>query len=228
MRTHPYNTNNLITRAMQLLVTIALASLIPLASHAGAPDGKTPAQEGVCDPLKADGVTKGLHGLCVAFCEAQDFASVDMPLTDEEISAFEDSRPSANLLKNYNRKKKETDPAMPCIVRQVNADCPCWSADEFEQIDGTNNDQPSNQLSFACNASSTTTGMTAVIYESTSSSQKNALAYGFARENITTRGVYRSCVYNDKYNGTNTFRFSTNLSEGDFSACYEAIATKCP
>jgi hypothetical protein len=230
MRTHPNNTNN-ISRGAQILTVIALMSLMSIAAHARTPDGQTPAQEGVCDPLKADGVTKGLHGLCVAFCEAQDFASVEMPLTDEEITAFEDSRPSANLLKNYNKKKKETDPSMPCIVEKADvavAACPCWSTNEIKQLDGINNDQPSEQLSLSCNANSTTAGKTAIIYESTSSSQSNALAYGLARQRITTSGKYNSCVYGDKYNGTNTMRYATELSEDELSACYGAIESKCP
>lgn len=228
MRTQLQGINNVIVGSMKLLTAIALLSLVSLASHAGTPDGQTPAQEGVCDPLKADGVTKGLYGLCVAFCEAQDFASVDMPLTAEEIDAFEESRPSANLLKNYNRKKKETDPAMPCIVQQANSDCPCWSGAEINAIDGINNDQPLNQLSYTCEANSSDRDKTAVTYESTSSSQRNALAYGLARQYSTTSGTYSSCVYSDKYNGTSTFRYARDISQDDFAACYNSIATKCP
>ncbi len=39
---------------------------------ASTPDGETPANEGVCDVLKMDGIHQGLYGLCVAYCEAQD------------------------------------------------------------------------------------------------------------------------------------------------------------
>ncbi len=98
------------------------------------PDGDTPAEETVCDPLKADGVTKGLYGLCVAFCEAQDIASEDLPLTDADLGAMEDEAPSGRILANYNRKKQEGDPEMPCIV--VEEPCPCWSAEELASIDG--------------------------------------------------------------------------------------------
>ena len=55
-----------------VLGIVAMLSMMVLTSHAGTPDGQTPAVESVCDPLKADGVTHGLYGLCIAFCEAQD------------------------------------------------------------------------------------------------------------------------------------------------------------
>ena len=92
------------------------------------PDGETPAQEAVCDPLKADGVTKGLYGLCIAFCEAQDW----------ETDCLEDpgacGRSGDRLLANYNKKKKETDPPMPCLVSAIQ--CPCWNGDPDPPING--------------------------------------------------------------------------------------------
>ena len=99
-----------------ILTGLLLASGNSLAST---PDGETPANEGVCDPLKLDGITKGLYGLCVAYCEAQD---LDL-LGDKE-------PPNTRILANYNKKKTDTDPDMPCI--QV--PCPCWSADQLANI----------------------------------------------------------------------------------------------
>jgi len=88
-------------------------------SLASTPDGQTPANEGVCDPLKADGISKGLYGLCVAYCEAQD------------LDEFGDKDPpKGKILSNYNNKMQPGDPTMPCIK----APCPCWSSDEFNTI----------------------------------------------------------------------------------------------
>ena len=52
------------------------------------PDGDTPVNEGVCDPLMEDGVTKGLYGLCVAFCESQDLASLDEPISSDDLDTL--------------------------------------------------------------------------------------------------------------------------------------------
>jgi len=60
--------------SLNSLVEVLLGALFPATPPAmdQTPDGETPANEGVCDALQADGTTKGLYGLCVAFCEAQD------------------------------------------------------------------------------------------------------------------------------------------------------------
>ena len=98
------------------------------------PDGETPANEGVCDPLKADGITKGLYGLCVAFCEAQDHADASNAITTADVEALLAAAPSGKILENYNKRKQATDPAMPCIV--VEEPCPCWTTAELNDIDG--------------------------------------------------------------------------------------------
>ena len=98
------------------------------------PDGGTPAEETVCDRLRADDITKGLYGLCVAFCEAQDIASEDVPISDATLSALQEAAPSGRILANYNKRKQATDPDMPCIL--VEEPCPCWTAEELASIDG--------------------------------------------------------------------------------------------
>ena len=110
------------------------AILFTGALFAQTPDGQTPAGEAVCDPLQDDGVTKGLYGLCVAFCEAQDYADEWETITEEELEALEDSSPSGRILANYNKKKTVADPDMPCIL--VQEPCPCWSSAELAEIDG--------------------------------------------------------------------------------------------
>ncbi len=121
-----------------LLVILSVGLLTAAPVHAQTPDGETPAEETVCDALKADGITKGLYGLCVAFCEAQDHADENVPITAEDLEALEDNAPSGRILTNYNRKRDRAenpaDPPMPCIL--VEEPCPCWTEAELGSIDG--------------------------------------------------------------------------------------------
>ena len=118
-----------------MVLTIAVTGPPAMAQT---PDGSTPAVEGICDTLKADGISKGLYGLCVAYCEAQDFSSEDEPLTDEEILALvEAGAPSGKILENYNKRRTASDPEMPCVVPKVDS-CPCFTQAEVERIDGYN------------------------------------------------------------------------------------------
>jgi len=126
------------------LTTIMVFGLLALSAPvlAQTPDGQTPAQETVCDALQEDGITKGLYGLCVAFCEAGDYADELDTITPEELAALETSSPSGRILANYNKKKDRADnpndPDMPCIL--VEEPCPCWTADELASTgDGIHN-----------------------------------------------------------------------------------------
>lgn len=111
------------------LATLAIAFLaISSTTYASTPDGQTPVNEGVCDNLV--GGTPGLYGLCVAFCEAQDHAALSAPITEEEFKALEDSAPSGRILANYNKKKQDSDPDMPCI--KAEEPCPCRDSAEFD------------------------------------------------------------------------------------------------
>ncbi len=92
---------------------IAIFSM-PLAA-AGTTVGAAPATEGVCDGLKAPGITKALFGLCVAYCEA--------------------GANSERVLDNYNRQRTGSDPAMPCLeVKADTLDCACWNTLTMEDI----------------------------------------------------------------------------------------------
>ena len=108
-----------------LLNIMAAALLTGLTFMSGSamaqtPDGSTPANEGVCNVLQASGVSPGLYGLCVAYCEAQD------------LDSFNKAPPNAKILANYNKRKQASDPAMPC-VQPV---CPCWTTTEMSSITG--------------------------------------------------------------------------------------------
>lgn len=95
------------------------------------PDGETPANEGVCSGLQAPGISPGLYGLCVAYCEAQD------------LDSFDKEPPNTKILANYNKRKQASDPAMPC----VKVPCPCWSNEDMASISG-------DATAAACNGSS--------------------------------------------------------------------------
>ncbi len=117
-----------------LCCMVALLGLGPSA-FAQPPDKETPAAESMCNPLKADGVTKGLYGLCVAFCKAKGHAEASSPS-------------SQRLLDNYEKKRNEgTDPEMPCLTASnaqapvvVAQPCPCWTAAEAGAVDGVLSD----------------------------------------------------------------------------------------
>lgn len=112
--------------------------LFGLPAFAQAPNGQTPAAEGACDPLKADGVTKGLYGLCVALCEAQGY-SPEVPIRESH----------KRVLANYNKLKTDSDPELPCVASSKSSppvpapvvqSCPCWTAAQAGAIDGVLSD----------------------------------------------------------------------------------------
>lgn len=115
------------------LLCIALAAFA-LPAAAQTPDGITPANEGICDPL-AD-ATPGLQGLCIAMCEAQDCEPELNPITNEVEFNPSCSPASKQLLANYNKIATASDPAMPC----VKVSCPCWTETELDGIGGQSTD----------------------------------------------------------------------------------------
>ena len=121
-----------------MVLCLAAYLLFGAATFAQTPDGVTPANEGVCDALQADGMTKGLYGLCVAFCEAQDHASLVEPISPDELESLYDTAPAGRIFESYNKKKEKAnnpnDPDMPCV--KVEEPCPCWTAEELASIDG--------------------------------------------------------------------------------------------
>jgi hypothetical protein len=117
--------NKLMNNKLKSMVSAGFALLLGMTALtspaiATTPDGTTPPNEGVCDVLMADGVTKGLYGLCVAYCEAQDLDMIDK------------EPPSTKILANYNKKKQASDPDMPC----VHTGCPCWTDAQIDNITG--------------------------------------------------------------------------------------------
>lgn len=98
----------------------------------GTPDGDTPAVESQCDILQEDGITKGLYGLCVAFCEAHD-ASEEF-LTEEGFTNL--SIPNLKILEHYNKKRDELagDAEMPCARTISPVDCPAFNQEVTDSM----------------------------------------------------------------------------------------------
>lgn len=88
-----------------LFIFLSVLLMLSAPLYAGTRDGDTPSEESVCDVLRDGEYTKGLYGLCVAYCEAE--------------------ARSEKVLANYDRKRNEGDPEMPCTAPP---ECPCWTA----------------------------------------------------------------------------------------------------
>ena len=95
-------------------------------SLAKTPDGQTPAAEGICDVLVDGNYSKGLYGLCVAYCEAHDVDMLSPGGNPEELDV-----PNIKILENYRKKMGAGDPDMPCVQ---STQCPCWTAEELAEL----------------------------------------------------------------------------------------------
>ena len=216
------------TLLSSFLATLAVG-LIAVAPpvFAETPDGGTPAEEMVCDPLREDGVTKGLYGLCVAFCEAQDIASEDVPITEAELSAFWDAAPSGRILANYNKRKQANDPDMPCIL--VEEPCPCWTAEELASIDGLD---PYTSLSCGIDTNPTTGVIDArSASESATASGTSQVARAIDRHR-TDYPTIEGCYYkNEQVSPTverGPFRVGTdNITHEQGAACLAQVVDLC-
>jgi hypothetical protein len=135
-----------------LATTVLLMLAITPPAFSQTPDGLTPAEESVCDPL-AD-ATPGLYGLCVAYCEAHDADLISLYGDPNELNI-----PNQRILANYNRKKTESDPAMPCVLQEGGEEpleaCPCWTAEQLEEMMPPTTNYDYNYPN-ACSASSST------------------------------------------------------------------------
>jgi len=191
------------------LCCILALSTFGLPAFAKGPSGQTPATEQVCDGLKAEGVTKGLYGLCVAFCEAQHYAAESPTKQSQE-----------KILDNYNKKRQANDPTMPCLPVAAPASrpsCPCWSAAEAGAIDGVLSD------------GSTATGWSA-LSSAPSACSKDPLTYIQETGTVNSQSEValieaidspqypkHMCVYAKRLNGTLSI-FSLSVEDGNLTA----------
>lgn len=205
---------------------ISSLSVFSLPVVAATPDGQAPAEETVCDPLKADGVTKGLYGLCVAFCEAQDVTSIAAPLTEDELNAIMADAPSGIILENYNKKKTESDPGMPCIMAE--APCPCWSNEELIEIDGQ---QPSGLPYgfFSCDQSSSETSELIAMREFDNGGTKLQQAVA-TMSNQQGDSVYKCGYMNQQYIPPVRRILATDegtLTQTQYDTCRQELLSQC-
>ena len=99
-------------RKLSLFISILIVvSIFSMPAVAGPNGGATATEEGKCDDFKAHGVTKGLYGLCVAYCEA--------------------GAKGNGVLRNFENKWRKGDPALPCSDDPV---CPCLINKPVEEI----------------------------------------------------------------------------------------------
>jgi hypothetical protein len=193
--------------------------MISFSVLAQTPDGQTPPNEGICDPLMADGTTKGLYGLCVAFCEAQDHSSILAPVTEAELQILSDSKPSGRILENYNKKKIASDPEMPCLV--VESACPCWSDAEIQSVDGVMWDGDASDI-VECLDSQGPAG-TSFVFESVNSPNEFTIAQAFS----PLSGGY-NCRFEEKGNapGGSSTKDIREVTPDEYNICRDSVVTR--
>ena len=109
------------------ILTVTLFSM-STPTMAGTPDGLTPNDEVICDGLKD--ATKGLYGLCIAYCEATD--SPEDLSSEAKIAAL--PKHSAKILENFNKMRQIGDPQMPCSTYYDETACPAWTRDQINSV----------------------------------------------------------------------------------------------
>jgi hypothetical protein len=178
---------------MPMGLTVALVALASSGAYAQ--------NQGVCEVLH--GTTKGLYGLCVAFCEAQDCT----PIIDETgaLTFPKNCRPSSTkTLAKYRARQQPGDPDMPCIV----GPCPCWTEDEIDLVaDG--------DLRFCQDAPTLTIlqGEDAVAVLSTE------LAAAVINDSTT------NCTYWER-TPAEIYRYQA-VDEDQYAACRESVKAEC-
>jgi hypothetical protein len=163
----------------------------------------------------ADDVTQGLYGLCLAFCEAQDLASEDYPITDEELAILQDTPPSGGILETYNTLKTASDPDMPCIV--VDSTCPCWTEGELAAIDGM---IPGANGFLDCDIRPDEGFALAAEVEILTSGQQRLSILASASEQ------FRRCDYRNNQ-GDPTLRRFLDLTPGQAAVCVQQVTDHC-
>lgn len=207
-------------RTPALFTSILLSLVLSPVVVAQTPDGEVPASEGVCDDLKADGVTKGLYGLCVAFCEAQDQATISDPITEQELDALSDSAPAGRILANYNKKMTEADPTMPCV--KVQEPCPCWTEQEFLDASQSAFDSISNlSNSNVCDDDFSGDGGLYYMVGLIGSAQN--LVFAYERKRV---GAQPQCEIRRNLGISGGFRRVLTISQGEYVGCRDRIIAR--
>ena len=178
-----------------------------------------------------DGITKGLYGLCVAFCEAHDAATENKPISEQELEELMASKPNGKILENYNKKKSPTDPDMPCL--KVQEPCPCWDQAELDSILFSDKEYGSiNNVDSCINDTESWSNEFDNEYADVRETGYNPTnTYTAAGYDFTEASFWRSiygnyaCEYRevDPITEENVFRFVSDLPD---NACIEAIRAR--
>lgn len=183
-------------------------SLFGLPALAQTPDGQTPSSETWCDGLKGDGANKALYGLCVAYCEAQDY------------SAGATKKSYEKILENYKKiQAKVNGPDMPCPSAGARSapepSCPCWTAAEASAVDGLLSDSSIAQgwpaptsSPWACSANPENSW----IQEANSTITE--VSYIQTVDSNSTWGTIRRCVYRKMVPGENPASVALSVEFG--------------
>ena len=217
-----------IMKILSTLITLSVTCLIMTSSMNVSAKGKpeTPAntqataKKQVCDVVK--GGTPGLYGLCVSYCVAQDLPH-ELP-TAESIAAL--TPPARSILTNYNNKKKDTDPAMPCLAAAsepkdepvVVNNCLAWTNAELASIGATAGSTTYNDKG---------TGYFLYDAEKATAINPDRQAFLYAAVNYSTLnnqyiGTFKHSIKTDGALTLNVNRV-TDLTFAEYEACKQAI-----
>jgi hypothetical protein len=112
---------------------VALGVVVSSPGPAGAqtPDGQTPAEEEACTKYEGEGAR---HGLCIAYCEAQDCEKVG---GDQSCMSIQERFIEYSVKKGYAKGPKDK-PAISCSVTACTADDAsfCGGQERDCQVDG--------------------------------------------------------------------------------------------
>lgn len=152
--------------------------------------------ETICDSVKGK---KSLYGLCNAYCNGTKGPDVIEFDEDGDISHITGSklRGSLEILQQYNKKRKEDDPKMPCRVYETQ--CPVFTQAEVDRL-GTNYENQPNHTGFILNYQN---------YLAQNSGRYLRFSYGYL-------GDYYNNIGRDDYSGTATVLIEYNETTGEW------------
>ena len=220
MQPKPNGAMGPVKRIAQLLTVFLVLSIMPIAGYAEETSGQAPVQEGLCDLLKDEGVTKGLYSLCLAFCGEQDFASNELPFMEKNREAIQNGRPEKQILEKYNKIKKAEDPEMPCAV-PAEGECPCFSEDEFRAMsDGFRDVEPYDEITTCWETSGDIEGELFKAFGGEEGESGDS-AWTWIESSL---GGGNWCFYEWKHAGHSTAKGTVlELTDEELMACYRII-----
>lgn len=221
-----------------ILLLLSIVFFVVVPANANPRDDQSAAhaksdQVSACADLR--GGTKGLYGLCVAFCAQRDQSNVNM----NDIQSVRSAAPNLELLTAYNDRKTESDPDMPCMIDDDGdsddggeppppvTSCGCWSDDELLAIDGVLDPIPGMAPDAICTSNQNENGIyEAQIYEGYNLGADlelvgtSAFAYASPDGSDTAQG----CMFRSPTAGDRNFPLERR-AEAEY--CMQAIVAQC-